>query len=336
MKLDDSVWEKLYLDIPDGDKILARCSFPLDSDKVFCAIDSEKRRHLLIHLPPSEKDYKDTHSRGLIATTRELIINNGEMIRYIDIECLDRFGYPILDIMAAEIAEGLINGSIQSATVVNNVLAKWRRFWGNIPNNMLSKEEQIGLFAELWFLLFWLFPHLGARAALTWRGPWGGNHDFEWQGSSVEVKGTCNSRGRIFEINSINQLENSINTPLNFFGVVLREEVQSDFSLPFLVCKLQQNFEDLPDSLDMLEKGLIKIGYSPVHNEGYEKLRLRVVEQILFDVNDKFPKITKISLADGFMGGIEKVKYDINLNTFNDLIISSSPNEFRLSKEKSI
>ena len=36
--------------------------------------------------------------------------------------------------------------------LVQNVLAKWRRFWSGVSQSALSREQQLGLFGELWFM----------------------------------------------------------------------------------------------------------------------------------------------------------------------------------------
>jgi hypothetical protein len=45
--------------------------------------------------------------------------------------------------------------SIGHISLVQNVLAKWRRFWSGVSRGLLSKEQQFGLFGELWFFCRW-------------------------------------------------------------------------------------------------------------------------------------------------------------------------------------
>src|SRR5207245_778158 len=90
---------------------------------------------------------------------------------------------------------------------VARVFARWRRFWGQLPQHLLSREQQLGLFAELWFLNVWLLPRVDAAEAVTrWRGPFGARHDFEWPTRSVEVKVTTSTRGPIHYIHGLDQL----------------------------------------------------------------------------------------------------------------------------------
>jgi hypothetical protein len=174
----------------------------------------------------------------------------------------------------------------------------------------------------------WLVPKIGiGQAASRWRGPFGARHDFEWPGRSVEVKATTSVRGEIHRIHGIDQLVPPDGGDLLFFSLRLREEAGASNSLPSLValCRKQLTMND--DALAQVETGLAQIGYSLAHEEDYEKLRLRVVEEGLFTVNDRFPRITPTCFKAGVPPGVERVEYEINLSGFTDLRIAKSVNE---------
>jgi hypothetical protein len=78
-----------------------------------------------------------------------------------------------------------------------------------------------------------------------------------------------------------------------------------------------------------LENGLARAGYSPIHEEEYRNLTLEVLAETIFIVSGEFPRITVESFPSKLSGGIEKVEYDINLNSFEKLIIAKSPLEFK-------
>ncbi len=172
---------------------------------------------------------------GVAVITRDLVVQGQLPERFLDIECLDVAGHSVLDLMGVELAEELKDEGKQPADVVKQVLARWRRFWGQIPQQMLSKQELLGLFAELWFLDVWILSRFGSDAIKFWRGPWGSRHDFEWPDKSVEVKATTNSRGRIHRINGLDQLEKISGTDLYLFSLSLREEGGAQNTLPGLV-----------------------------------------------------------------------------------------------------
>ncbi len=323
--IDQGTWDNLTR--PSGDILVARSALPEITNRLHCALDAKGRRHLLIALRVDDNEYNDANSRGISVVTRELAIRGQSLNRYLDLECLDASGHSIFDLMGGEIAEELRDEAGQPAEGVRRVLAKWRRFWGHLPQQLLSREQQIGLFAEIWFLLVWLIPKLGANAVMTWRGPWGSRHDFEWADKSVEVKATTNSRGRIFRIHGLSQLEVPAHGPLYLFSVCLREETGSSNNLPSLIENCYNEIRDWDEALVRFESALLEIGYSPVHRDEYAKLNLRIAEERLFHVEGDFPRLTNLTFPAGVPSGVERIEYEINLNTFDHLVIATHPEQ---------
>lgn len=311
------VWARLASSQPIGESLTARLAAPERTDRLLCAIDVALQRHLLIRLGAAEDALLDTESRGLRVETRELSILGHDPARYIDIACRDAAGHDALDMIGGEVADGLSRAVTSPAEIVHQVLAKWRRFWGQLPRHLLTREEQLGLFAELWFLNTWLAKKVGpGEAVRRWRGPFGARHDFEWVGRSVEVKATTSTRGPVHRINGIDQLAPPENGDLLFFSLRLREEASASKTLPNLVLSCREEIGIDDEVLAQLEAGLVQAGYSLIHEEDYAKLRLRVVEEGLFVVNDTFPRLTPSHFEAGIPNGVERIDYEINLSGF--------------------
>jgi len=316
-KFSPELWSLLESNVPTGEKLSAKPAAPDHSLRVFAALDSGLQPHILIQLDESDVSYTDHQSRGIQVTTRELNIPGQQSCQYIDILCLDPSGYSGFDLIGNELISGMSDESPVPAEIVHQVLARWRRFWGQIPQGILSQNEIIGLIAELRFLSERLIPEAGpAEAVKRWRGPYGSRHDFEWPGSSVEVKSTTSSRGRIFHINGIDQLDPPENGTLYFFGVRLREEGGGETTLPGIIEECYNLISQEGGALDRFESALIQAGYSPIHNEDYERVRFRVIEEALFEVTKDFPRITAGNFTGGIPAGIERVEYEINLNGY--------------------
>lgn len=322
-------WDKLSL--PTGENLIARQALPEITPRLLCAIDAMGTRHLLITLDDTDGEYSDRKSRGISVTTRNLSIHGSNQERYLDITCLDANGHPILDLMGGEIAGGLTDQTKLTVDVVRRILEKWRRFWGQLPQPMMSFEEQLGLFAELWFYSRWLLPKYGPEVIMFWRGPWGSRHDFEWMNKSVEVKATTNIRGRIHKIHGLSQLENPENGPLFLFSLSLREENGAANNLPTIIETCRDQLKNMAEGLNYFENSLVHIGYSPFFEEDYSKCNLRIVEDVLFQVKDDFPRLTILDILPRLSEGIERVDYDINLNTYDHLIVSKQPNQIQLT-----
>ena len=140
------------------------------------------------------------------------------------------------------------------SSIVRRELARWRRFWSELPSPLLTREEQLGLFAELWFLHVWLYPRIGPAAAVQrWRGPFAARHDFEWPGRAVEVKGTTSQRGRVHTINGLDQLKPAEGGRLFLFSVRLRETASAHNSLPVLIELCREPINSDPEALSTFE-----------------------------------------------------------------------------------
>jgi hypothetical protein len=327
---DSEVWSHLYADPPHGDAFVARVAFPEISEVMLAAIDSYGNRHFLIPLSLSDEPLIDRSTRGLTVTSREMVVNNGTAgIVYIDIECNDPAGHEGFDIVGRQIAELLKTEGLSRSEAVSRILARWRYFWGRLPKNVLNKEEIIGLFAELWFLRYWLLPYSETVSALrSWNGPHGARHDFEMPRVSVEVKGTVSVRGRRHWINGIDQLSPPMSGQLFLFSLKIREEGGAIITLPELVKSITQYISEEPDAMEIFENSLSLTGYSPVHEDEYGKMHFRVVDQLLFEVRDTFPRLTADTLHGGIPHGIETIEYEINLDGYDNLIISDKPGMF--------
>ena len=327
-RLDPEVWTRLEEARPLGENLTARLADPEVTQRLQCAIDAEGRRHLLVALDASEEEFKDTQSRGVTITTRDLVVHDQPSVRYLDLECIDAGGHSAFDIIGRELAEELSQAERAPAEIARRLLAKWRRFWGELPKTILSIEQVLGLFGELWFLSFWLLPRVGvAQAVQRWRSPFGARHDFEWQGKSIEVKTTSSTRGRIHLINGIEQLLPPENGELFLFSLRVREEAGAANTLPSLIGQCRDIVESDPDALSAFEVGLALAGYSPAHDDDYNETFFRVAEEAVFAVKDNFPRITKNTFINGIPGGVEALVYEINLNTFDHLRVARSAQE---------
>jgi hypothetical protein len=327
--IDPQIWVILEASQPIGQNLNSRLAVNDPNSRLLCAMDSNRNRHLLIPLENNEDGYEDSNSRGLNVITHDLRIHDHPLRQYIDISCRDSSGYLIFDLIAFEIATEIARMRRSPAEIVQNVIKKWRRFWGQLPQNILSYENQIGLFAEIWFMTYWLIPCAGITEALhRWRGPSGSRHDFEWPGYSVEVKATTSKRGKIHRIHGIDQLDPPENGILSLFSLSLREEAGAGNTLTGLVTVCRHEIEFDPDLLEIFESNLFRVGYSPLHEAEYAKNHYRIINESLFSVSGDFPRLNAGTIDGGIPAGVERVDYEINLNSFDHLIIAHNPTEF--------
>jgi hypothetical protein len=309
-------WSRLSEGNLEGKMLWTRLAAPDVSDKLLAAVDASGARHLLIHLDRESDELEDSESRGVGVTTRELLAPGAKRGRYLDIVCRDPNSHGIFDIIGGELADGL-TAQASPVSLVKGTLTKWRRFWSQIPLRILSIEEQIGLFGELWFLKHWIFPRVGvAEGVERWRGPFGARHDFEWMGTSIEVKATQSTVGPIHWINGLDQLAPPETGRLFLYSVRVREEGGADNSLNQLIKALEEELSEHDQAWTKFESALVQRGYVAAYEDEYAKLKLRIADEGLFDVRDEFPRITSENLVGGSPAGVGRVDYQINLSGF--------------------
>ena len=327
-RIADGIWSRLGLAERHDLSVWARPAMPAITSRLLAGTGPDGKRHLLIRLQDDEADLSDAQSRGISAETSEFNGPGEPAHRYLDITCHETMGHDGFDMIGGELADRLAAGTDSAPEAVASVLAKWRRFWSQVPRKLLSREEQLGLFAELWFLTYWLIPMVGPiEAVRRWRGPFKARHDFEWTGRAVEVKATTSTRGPIHWINGIEQLVAPTDGDLLVFSLRVREEASATSTLPALVLKANEAVATNSMAQTMLEAALAEAAYEPAQEADYSVLRLRVLGQGLYAVRDDFPRLTPDSLNAGMPSGVEHLEYEINLGTFGHLCLAREPSQ---------
>jgi len=311
-------WRALEATLPTGDDWRVRPPMPEVCTRFLASLSASGERRFLIPLQPEEESLEDTRSRGLSVRTLEMVEEGGVAGRFLVVECREVGGYELFDLVGEELATVV---AVQPpATAVTRVLAKWRRFWGQVPRSLLSRQEQIGLFGEIWFLYHWLLPLTTAGVATQrWRGPFGARNDFEWPNRAVEVKASTVVRGPVFRIGSLDQLDPPTTGELFLFTLRLREEASAIFTLPTLIADCRAAVEGDGDALGRYETALIQAGYSPAHDADYAQIRWRIIGEKLYPVSEDFPRINAASFAGELPPGISEISYTLDLGGYRGL-----------------
>lgn len=321
------LWDRLGQGRARGDVLNVRPVAPEQIDRLFVAIDARDLRHILIKLIDSDETLDDRQTRGMYITTRELTRELAGTAhvpgRYLDLVCQDLDGHPIFDLIGNEIADRLHSKSEPAPVTVSKVVAKWRHFWTRVSRTVLTQQEQLGLFGELWFLKVWLGERMPLAEALKrWYGPLGARHDFAWTGGAVEVKTTL-SRAPVHRVNGVEQLMPPAGGDLLLFSLRVCDDPHSANTLPFLIKECKRCVVDDPDAASALENRLAYSHYTSSHETEYEKLHLRVIGEGLYRVVEDFPRVVPPSFPTGLPVGVNRIEYDIDLTAFGHLRIAS-------------
>lgn len=310
-------WDLLDLTPVSEERLAVRLADPDIRKDVFIAMDSSRKRYVLVAIPFGEPcELSERISVGIAIRVVEMKVDNGVKKNFVEVICLDPQGYAALDVVISEISEALNSGaSIGCVRVVQNVLEKWRRFWAGAKQDLLTKEQQIGLFGELWFMLHWLMPSIGfSKAIEMWRGPLGARNDFEKLKVGVEVK-TSSKESASHMINGIDQLLEPTGGSLFLFSLVVREEGSGKESLPDVVRKIRDFLNEDLIILTKFESLLYGAGYDELYEFEYGKLLLRIRSEELYRVLEGFPRITAESFIEGVPVGVGSVKYELFLGS---------------------
>lgn len=309
-------WDLVESDVPQGEQFTVRVALPRRRKDLLIAVDAVRRRHILLEIPLGEPyELSERASRGISVQTLQMKTDTGEFCNFIDIICLEANCHAVLDIILGEIADALDAGaSILRVSLVQNILSKWRRFWSPISQEALARERQIGLFGELWFLMRWLEPSIGLRAAIEmWRGPFGARNDFESNLVGVEVK-TSSRVDKTHIIHGLEQLLEPADGVLFLMSICVRDEASAADSLPSLIRDIRQKLCDDHDTLSRFDNSLYSVGYDDSLESEYEKLKLRVRSEELYRVANEFPRLVPESLKSTLPPGIGQVSYELRLD----------------------
>ena len=174
---------------------------------------------------------------------------------------------------------------------------KWWEEWKKLLGNVLKSERDYDFLGELLALNYVLNEDGNATYSNL------ASHDIELPQYSIEVKTTTEKYNAEIHVNSQYQLENNTDMPLKLIFVRL-EKLQIGYSINDVIKSLKLKNYDI-NSLSRLEK----IGTSSI-NEKY-----RILEARLYNIDDKFPKITLNSLKNNELPkGIIKIEYIVDLD----------------------
>ena len=186
--------------------------------------------------------------------------------------------------------------------IISNPVAWWKEWKELIGNSNIEKRP----YAVLGELLVYEFL-LREKKGVKWNGPNASSHDISTREQEYEVKSTVSRYGRTVEISSIYQME-SVSKKL-FLYFCRFEQDQNGISIDDVAKIL---VVDHGVSEQELNRKLSKLGYKE-GNSG-RKMKYIVHEALMYEINEKFPKITKASFVEGKIpDGVLGMTYTVDL-----------------------
>ena len=300
--------EDPWASVPRPAAGLLRAREPSRLGGVWYGWDDQGRRHLLLPVSDDNAETVVFETRGLIATVRQLHLDEGPTGTWADIGCLDGGSADAFAALGRELDEQLTIRQGEVLTVISDVLERWRRFWLEAASpGVLDAAAEVGLIGELWFLLRWLETAASVR---HWTGPLGDRHDFVATSVSVEVKAARVRGGELptHPIAHLDQLADAVDGSLMLFSLGMARDAAGDTTLAGLVAEAETRYMGTPH-LQAWRERVHGAGWRPPHAEMYSS-RFRVVSQQLYRVDDRFPRLIRTSFnGQQPPAGVSEVRY---------------------------
>lgn len=193
--------------------------------------------------------------------------------------------------------------------VIVNRLKRWQKLLMNRADNQLSLEVQMGLFTELYTLLYHVSKYTSIKDAVhSWGGPELDIQDFIFGERVLEVKSHKAARGEFITISSPYQLY-SVKKSFNLivYALSTNERGQTIADLINLI-KIELEKEMLVNEMDLLDLKTAQYGYFDlIHKDNL--LNFHIDRVSAYEVNDTFPKIKIEDVPEGILN----LKYQVDL-----------------------
>ena len=279
----------------------------LDTGSVLLGLDSQGNRHVLVPVASDSTVQPDRRSGGVHILTRVASVD-GRDRRFMDIVCIKPHLEEVFSIFAGELLKELATASGDPLTTrTHRVLEDWRELFGRDRGGQLGRSALAGLYGELWHLLQICTRAPGALQ--FWKGPSGDRIDIRTAGCALEVKTTLRQYGRVVEVHGQRQLQVPEGSDL-YLAFMKLEEVEIGDSVPDLVERVRDTGADRAELL----KRLSEAGYDPSEEKRYREYRFEIVEDLIFQVDDQFPRIVPESFTGGNVPeGVLSISYSLDL-----------------------
>ncbi len=197
-------------------------------------------------------------------------------------------------------------------------LTDWQRLLMRLAPGMLSRENQQGLWGELWTLRDVAGPAVGFTAAVrAWRGPLGADQDLQFPGAALEVKTSTAHAFECLVIASERQLDVAQDIALALIALSLDARPDHGETLSEMVRAIRSVAADA-GCLQLLEERLALFGYRHEDADSYTDIGYTVRSRLQFRVKNDFPRVVPGDLRPG----VSEVRYSVAVSACAQFEIS--------------
>jgi hypothetical protein len=278
----------------------------VEAGAVMIAVDSARRRHLLVPVSRLEDVVQDGRSQGCRVAARSLVGHGAG--HFADLVCVSKDGFDVFGLLINDILARIQNGSASPGSVCAQALEHWRELLGSGGRSGVGPSQVIGLFGELWVLR--RLAKIAPAAIASWLGPLGTPHDFSFGATALEVKTTSSATGNACQIHGATQLEAPPHGILHLAFLRVEQRPGTGQTLADLIAELH-TIGVAPEPL--LER-LDAVDYPEMQKDLHVTRQWSAVEFRVWRVADSFPRIVPGSFSGGILPpGVVGLNYVIDL-----------------------
>lgn len=189
-------------------------------------------------------------------------------------------------------------------------LERWRRFFSLRENIKLTREEQTGLFGELWLLRGMLQNDVAFQTIGCWKGPYREVFDFSLQNMSIEVKTTAAKMPyKAYISNEVQLNERLAGGTLVLCFIAVQPNDTSGETLGDVVKGIEDYIKNDETACSLFRDKIFGCGLGKPYIDSYAA-RYIVKEYAFFNVKEGFPRI----LSENLPNGLGDISYSLEIS----------------------
>ena len=252
--------------------------------------------------------------------------NHSELvIILLENDLTDIFSYFIEDIINELIS---VNDQNIALLKISSKVNYWKRLFSKITGDILTPQQQRGLYGELFFLNELLEISTDKFFIINgWHGPLGANQDFFYNGLAVEVK-TSKSNKPSIKISNEYQLDSAGLIELFVQFYKLNEYQGGAETLYSMICGIREQLNS--DILIHFNEKLENLGINHEIEEEYNNTSYSIGFERTYQITESFPKIVRNNLNDAVSGVSYEIEpklcteFETDINTIFNLVANGN------------
>lgn len=224
----------------------------------------------------------------------------------------------------AKIAADVISYTMYVSNEAEQVLIfctkinSWKNIFSKGVTDILTSEEQVGLFGELEFIKTMINEGIHTSVVIdAWKGANAEDKDFLFNGTGVEIKSSI-KQDKLVKISNIRQLDTTGFSNLFLYNYSFVRTSGGKCTLSSQVDDIRSLLVGSP-YLDEFEAKLLNVGYRDSDKDSYP-LSYTISMEDIYHVVDSFPRLTKAGIHESILDAC----YIVDLNVCDSYLINYS------------